>query len=124
MGEEMETMSGFLILKELELGEACLCLDSPDVPLVDELQHLTKNVVSARYWVSDKKCTKEEANELFIKKLHGCLEAKFCINYSELTGYLWTDEELKIGGHDLLEELKSYVGKFLVLEIKIHNDKG
>jgi hypothetical protein len=36
---------------------------------------------------------------------------------SEYTGYLWTDEDLMVGGHDLLAELKSHLGKFCHLYV-------
>ena len=38
--------------------------------------------------------------------------------YSEITGYLWTDEDLNVGGHDLLAELKGHVGKWLIMEVE------
>jgi hypothetical protein len=33
---------------------------------------------------------------------------------------LWTDEDLNVGGHDLLEEIRSYLGKFIYLEVDVH----
>ena len=46
--------------------------------------------------------------------------ARFGACYSEYTGYLWTDEEVLIGGHDLIEELRGCEGKWLLLEIVVH----
>jgi hypothetical protein len=40
--------------------------------------------------------------------------------YSETTGYLWTDEKLQVGGHDLIEELSGSAGKFLIFEADVH----
>ena len=45
------------------------------------------------------------------------LDMQYIHRYSEETGYLWTDEKLEIGGHDILKELYSYIGKYLYLEI-------
>lgn len=45
-------------------------------------------------------------------------KGEYVDQYSEITGCLWTDEELKVGGHDLLAELDSYNGKYLVMEVK------
>jgi hypothetical protein len=42
--------------------------------------------------------------------------------YSEITGYLWTEESLMIGGHDLLEIFRSHVGHYLVLEITYNQE--
>ncbi|MNJ80064.1 hypothetical protein D3C77_783070 [compost metagenome] len=50
----------------------------------------------------------------------GFCDVGYGARYSELTGYLWTDEYLKVGGHDIIEELRSYVGKWLILEIEVH----
>lgn len=90
------------------------------VPLVEIIeQDMYKNghYLSVRYFIADDVCTKEQIERDWIEVVCGKAEADFCRRYSELTGYLWTDEELKVGGHDLLNELKSYRGKFICLEI-------
>ena len=71
----------------------------------------------ARYYISDEELEKDELKEEFLKTIWGIGEADYGVAYSEITGYLWTDEEIKIGGHDLLTELKSHIGKYLYLEI-------
>ncbi len=76
--------------------------------------------VSVRYWISDTEKTKQELQEGFLKNLFGAIDAEYQDAYSDYTGYLWTDENLKIGGHDLLEELRSNLGKFIWLEIDVH----
>ena len=42
--------------------------------------------------------------------------------YSEITGYLWTDEVVKIGGHDLLKEFETHLGKYLYMEIEYYEE--
>lgn len=66
----------------------------------------------------------EDPTKEFIKQLYGAGELtpqesniKYDMAYSEYTGYLWTDEEINVGGHDLLTELKSHVGRYLYMEI-------
>lgn len=86
----------------------------------EELQKNGSNLVSVRYWISDKRTSKKNVKEDFTKKVLGFAEAQYNVAYSEITGYLWTDESLVIGGHDLLEELKSHADKFLFLELEIH----
>ena len=76
--------------------------------------------VTVRYWTSDKEATKEEIQVRVLRKLFGDVEANYKDSYSELTGYLWTDEELNVGGHNLLEEIRSYLGKFIYLEVDVH----
>jgi len=104
-------------------GEACeiLFIDTLDEPIADELQYkIDGKNVSVRYWITDQKCTKEEAQESFLKTVMGVAECNYCSRYSEITGYLWTDDDLMIGGHDLHEEISSNAGKYLILEIDIH----
>ncbi len=76
--------------------------------------------VSVRYWISDKKKSKQELQESLLKIMSGAIDAEYFNHYSDYTGYLWTDQNLKIGGHDLLEEIRSNVGKFIWLEIDVH----
>lgn len=82
----------------------------------DIVQH--GDYLSVRYYTSDKQMTLDELNEALFRTLYGEGEARYGMHYSEITGYLWTDEEINVGGHDLLEELKSYLGKWLHLEIE------
>lgn len=89
-------------------------------PLADLLECEIKNVrVNVRYFVTDKEVSLDEAQGQFLKNLMGIADVKFQSYYSEYTGYLWTDEDIIIGGHDLLEELKGYDGKYLILLIDI-----
>ena len=91
-------------------------------PLAEVLSELDGKCVTIRYFISDKKKTRDEIQENFIRKVIGDLEADYHDCYSEYTGYLWTTEELKVGGHDLLKELESYTGKFLILEATIYDE--
>lgn len=42
-----------------------------------------------------------------INEANGRIDADIHHRYSDVTGYLWTDEHAKVGGHDFLEILKS-----------------
>lgn len=83
-------------------------------------RELVDKVVTVRYWISDTQKTKEELKGDVVRKISGDIDAIYYTHYSEYTGYLWTDEECNIGGHNLLEELRSYVGKYIHLEIEVH----
>lgn len=99
-----------------------LSLSSIDGPFIEELQEKIANKnVTVRYWICDKECTKEEANEQFFKTLTGLVDCEYDVSYTETTGYLWTTEELKVGGHDLFSELSNSVGKFLILEVDVYD---
>ena len=76
--------------------------------------------VTVRYWISDTEKTKNQLQESILRKVVGAVDANYDDVYSELTGYLWTDENLNIGGHDLLKEIRSYLGNFIYLEVDVH----
>lgn len=93
----------------------------PEEPLTDQLAWISGKKVTVYYYITDKKCTLGEAQEQFLKMMYaGKAECEFSAHYSDITGYLWTDENLVIGGHDLLEEIRSHLGSYLLLEIEVH----
>lgn len=85
--------------------------------MAEALSWIRGKQVSVRYWVTRQEVSKAEAQEHFIRELMGNGDARFGARYSDLTGYLWTDEELKVGGHDLINELKGHAGNWLILEV-------
>ena len=78
------------------------------------------NWVTVSYYISDVEKTKRELMENRLISITGSVDADYRDAYSELTGYLWTDEELKVGGHDLLKILNDNLGKFIYMEVEIH----
>lgn len=108
------------LLSEHSWGEAddILFLSSLRDPLAEALDWMNRKNVTVRYWITDKECTRDEANEAAMLTVMGAAETELHSRYSEMTGYLWTDEELKVGGHNLLAELRSHVGKWLILEVQ------
>ena len=106
---------GFLTIDEygcLECGDSYLISDvGSDFEKGDK--------VFVRYFLSDKEITEEQAKEaLILKTLGGDIEElDFILDaYSEYT-IMDYSEELKIGGHDLFNELQDSEGKFLLLII-------
>lgn len=123
-----DTYTGWL--REGEWGEVddILFLSGIDVPLAAELEWMGGRQCTVRYWLCEKECTKDEAQEDFLQHLMGLADTKFGAHYSDVTGYLWTDEKVKVGGHDLIAELSSHAerkdwggnlipGRWLILEI-------
>lgn len=111
---------GFIEQKAACLDLASLLfLSTLEKPLVEELDWIKDSEVTIRYWICDKECSRDEANEDYAKQIMGSVEYEYGAVYSELTGYLWTNEELMVGGHDLLDELLGNVGKYLILEVEV-----
>ena len=61
--------------------------------------------------------------ENLVKQVFGDVEADYTDRYNEVTGYLWTKEDFKVGGHDILTELYDSKNKFLYMEIQIHKNQ-
>lgn len=72
---------------------------------------------SVRYWTADAPMGDDGIMESAVRSLLGEVDADYGAHYSEITGYLWTDEDINVGGHDLLEELKAQAGRYCLLEI-------
>lgn len=81
------------------------------------------NFLTVRYFVSDKQISEEQAIENWTRELFGESEAEYGTAYSEYTGYLWTDEEINVGGHNLLDELKTKIHKYIILEIDFNKNE-
>lgn len=73
--------------------------------------------LSVNYYITDEPYPQEDLQEQWLRHVLGDSDVKFHIAWSEITGYLWTDEDIMVGGHDLLAELVSNDGKFIHLEI-------
>jgi hypothetical protein len=89
--------------------------------LAEDLQgYIRKNGsnLTVRYWIADQPLSPDQLNENFLASLYGAAECDYSVRYSEYTGYLGTDEEINVGGHDLLAELKGSDGKFLRMEVE------
>ena len=113
-------------IEEGEYGDDydALLIDGEPLAQTFEENSITRKPVTVCYYICETEKTLEEAKEAYLKMvmgLEGEAEAEYSHAYSEVTGYLWTDEELKIGGHDLCEELKSYEGKYLILLVEVHS---
>jgi hypothetical protein len=115
------TYSGLLSRHSFGDADEILYLSSEREPLAEVLDgQIRKKQVTVRYWITDKPCSREEAIEDHARQLIGIADTRFDVHYSEITGYLWTDQECKIGGHDLIGELEDSAGKWLILEIEVH----
>ncbi len=75
------------------------------------------NYLTIKYFTSIVEISEDNLPLELAKMLMGVGEGIYELVYSETTGYLWTTEELKVGGHDLLQELYSFRGKYLHMEI-------
>ena len=112
---------GFIKRKHYGEKEDALFIGDMERPIAEVFQDdLQDKQVSMRYWLSNTEKTKEELLESTLLSIIGAVDAEYGDRYSECTGYLCTDENLQIGGHDLLLHLLSHNNKFIYLEIDVH----
>lgn len=81
----------------------------------------SREQVSVRYAISTTGIWPETLGEVAadeLSLLEGKSESVYGAQYSEITGYLWTDEEAKVGGHDLIAMLENNIGKYLWMEVR------
>lgn len=84
-------------------------------------EHLIKSKngeIHVSYLVSDVDLSKDEFLENRLLTLFGASEVWSRDVYgTEWTGYMWTEQEFKVGEHDLLKELSLQDGKYCYLKI-------
>lgn len=109
-----EESYGFFALSETENGNSYPLAAS----IQEDLEKLIGKPVSVRYFITKGIASEADATKELIKKISGVLEAEYELDaYSEWTILEWK-ENLSVGGHDLIEELSEYEGKYLVLIIE------
>ena len=112
---------GFLSKHSDGEGENILFVSTIHDPLAEYLkEEIANKNVSIRYWISKEEVSREDVEIEFMKELEGVADCDWGHYYSDYTGYLWTDEACKVGGHNLIDELKTHVGKYINLDIEIH----
>ena len=104
---------GFLALSEVkdsEDGSSIAEMISEDWEVGDK--------VFVRYFIFESPLTIDEAERALINKMcGGAVDVKYVLEaYSEWT-ILEFEQNLKIGGHDLIAELESYIGKYALIGI-------
>lgn len=70
------------------------------------------------YYISDVELTKDKFIENYVHTLYGNPKTDYSHVYgSAYTGYMWTDQEFRVGDHDLYRELANHDGKYCYLVI-------
>lgn len=84
----VRTASGFVYLAEV----------------VEELLRW-KDIATFQYHVASEPLSFYELEENLVKVSMGEVKTCFSHAYSDLTGYLWTNEYIRVAGHDVLKEI-------------------
>lgn len=117
-GRALLVISGKLAEVEHGDGYTMACDGERIMPKVADM--LDRPIqASARWWLSDKPLDDAEARvKVQIDHAVGNLVALYEQAFSEITGYLWTDQELKLGGHDLVPIFEANAGRYIWMEIE------
>ena len=62
----------------------------------------------------------DHIDETKIVSMEGMVDSHYYHQYSDYTGYLWTCEGFKCGGHDIPKILQSHIGKYVHMEIELY----
>lgn len=89
-------------------------------PLAEQLEHLKGKLVTLSYYISKEDLSEKEMLEKTVGIYAGALHARYQEHYSEITGYLWTDDELNVGNHNVIDIVSQHEGKFIQLNLTIH----
>lgn len=79
------------------------------------------NKVNLRFYIDDEPINDPTValENYIIYAMGGDVDSTFHGVYSDLTGHLWTEEQFKVGGHDIIKILKSNNGKYLHMEVEV-----
>lgn len=125
------TLSGIIKLGDGTRSQIKLIqIDGYEIDLVGRFSEMMssfpKHMCQINYWISDMPKTKDEILESIFKTLYGVIDAEYghdiCTG-SSMTGS-WTEEytTLQIGGHNLYNEISSYEGRFIIMELDFTKD--
>jgi hypothetical protein len=128
MNAARKVYRGFLSLGSNGEDEQVLRLGDPEdsgwlAETVMEDMEKHGNVLTVRYFITKEFIPEDRVIPELLKTHAGWGDAKYAMVYTEMTGYIYTAEDLRVGGHDLLAELKNNLGKFCQLEIQFNRYK-
>lgn len=83
----------------------------------------TGKYASVRMLTGDTPIDLDNLDETYIVSMMGEVDSRYYHCYSDYTGYLWTEEDFKVGGHNLVFILQSHLGEYIHLEIELYKRK-
>jgi hypothetical protein len=132
LGSSHEESVNITVLGLKNNNEIIILAESLNDKLGQIKRKCQKKGISAQisYHVSNKKMTELELLDNKLKVIYGSPEADYGHHFSDLTGYLWTDEILVVNNHDIIEEIYNIIGGkyqeklknnyYLFLKIEFH----
>ena len=95
-----------------------LC-EEPLFKRITEETNFRGEKVFVRWWAAGRQATRQELSDDIAMQALGAGDCKYYARFSDLTGYLWTDNWFKVGDHDIKAELETLKGMWVLLEIEV-----
>lgn len=110
--KELFKASGYLSLGEHGEGYDILFCSGNDRPLAERLECVNGKNVKVHIWIEQPATEEKEHIEA-----EGKIKTEFYHRYSDITGYLWTVEEVKINKMDIIDLLGQHIGAFVEIVV-------
>lgn len=97
-----------------------------EFPLTKEMEERCdwyNSYASIQMLTGDTPIDMNHIDETKIVSMMGEIESKYWHRYSDYTGYLWTEEGFKCGGHDIPAILMSHMGEYIHMEIELYKKR-
>lgn len=126
------TLSGKVLFKYEDEFERLKLIqdDGYEIDLILRFQEAVMNyphyMVRVEYGVANKPCTEDELKEGFLRHVFGAPRVEYKqhdYQYSSWTCGTDYDTHFKVGGHDMMVELRSHQGKFVLLNLEFEEQK-
>lgn len=92
-------------------------------PKMEEKLGWGKIYASLSYALSDSPIDPHSVAESAILSYYGLIDRKYTVSWSDMSGYLWTDEEFKVGGHSILDILTENRGRYIHMEMSLYRKR-
>ncbi len=104
--------------------------DGYEIDLILRFQEAIMNykgyAVKVSYGLADGPCTEDELREGFLRQVFGAPKVgyeKHEYRYSSWTSGVDYNTNFKVGGHDVMNELREHQGQFLLLHLEFEKKK-
>ena len=124
--ENYETIGVKEIKKLVTFKGEVIVTETDGFPLSKEMEERLNwrdNYASVRMVTGSTPIDPTKVEETIIECFYGDIEGHYYHRYSDYTGYLWTEEAFKVGGHDIPNILHSHMGEYIHMEIELYREK-
>lgn len=120
-----ETIGVKMIQNVRRLDGTCKDTVVDQFPFTKEMQEKCGwrgSYASIQMLTGDTPIDMDHIDETKIVSMMGEVYSKYYHRYSDYTGYLWTEEAFKCGGHDIPAILRSHIGEYIHMEIELYEE--